>query len=157
MDIEDTGSGDGRPPGCRGNVAVSIYRYFPHGGLQKLMMDTILELQHRNFAVTIFCISWETEHIPANVAVRRLRISGSSSAVKAHKFDLALARVLKKRDFDFHLSFNTRASARSNLWALAALLLPEIRRRRTATFSGSFSDSQDIQNMVTSKLRCCNS
>ena len=111
MDIEDTGSGDGRPPGCRGNVAVSIYRYFPHGGLQKLMMDTILELQHRNFAVTIFCISWETEHIPANVAVRRLRISGSSSAVKAHKFDLALARVLKKRDFDFHLSFNKVSSA----------------------------------------------
>ena len=106
MDIEDTGSGDGRPPGRCGKVAVSIYRYFPHGGLQKLMMDTVLELLRRNFDVTVFCMSWEAGNVPENVALRRLRVSGSSSASKARKFDLALARVLKKRKFDFHLSFN---------------------------------------------------
>ena len=111
MDIEDTGSGDGRPPGCCGKVAVSIYRYFPHGGLQKLMMDTVLELLRRKFDVTVFCMSWESENVPENIALRRLRVSGSSSASKARKFDLALARVLKKRKFDFHLSFNKVSSA----------------------------------------------
>ena len=92
MDIEDTGSGDGRPPGRCGKVAVSIYRYFPHGGLQKLMMDTVLELLRRNFDVTVFCMSWEAENVPENVALRRLRVSGSSNASKARKFDLALAK-----------------------------------------------------------------
>lgn len=111
MDIEDAGCGDSRPPARCGKVAVSIYRYFPCGGLQKSMMDIVMELQHRNFEVTIFCMSWESEKIPEKTAVRRLRISGSSSAAKAHKFDLALARVLKKRDFDFHLSFNKVSSA----------------------------------------------
>ena len=111
MDIEDAGCGDSRPPARCGKVAVSIYRYFPCGGLQKSMMDIVLELQRRNFEVTIFCMSWESEKLPGQVAVRRLRITGRSSAAKAHKFDLALARVLKKRDFDFHLSFNKVSSA----------------------------------------------
>ena len=111
MDIDVADGGESRPPARCGKVAVSIYRYFPFGGLQKIMMDTVLELQRRNFDVTIFCMSWEAETIPDGVAVRRLRISGSSSAVKAHKFDLALARVLKKRKFDFHLSFNKVSGA----------------------------------------------
>ena len=111
MDIEESGCSDSRPPARCGKAAVSIYRYFPHGGLQKSMMDIVLELQRRNFDVTIFCMSWESEKIPEKVTVRRLRISGSSSSAKAHKFDLALARVLKKRDFDFHLSFNKVSSA----------------------------------------------
>ena len=111
MDIEESGCSDSRPPARCGKAAVSIYRYFPHGGLQKSMMDIVSELQRRNFDVTIFCMSWESEKLPEKAAVRRLRISGSSSAAKAHKFDLALARVLKKRDFDFHLSFNKVASA----------------------------------------------
>jgi len=111
MDIEESGCSDTHPPARCGKAAVSIYRYFPHGGLQKSMMDIVLELQRRNFDVTIFCMSWESEKIPEKVTVRRLRISGSSSSAKAHKFDLALARVLKKRDFDFHLSFNKVSSA----------------------------------------------
>ena len=111
MDIEESGCSDSRPPARCGKAAVSIYRYFPHGGLQKSMMNIVSELQRRNFDVTIFCMSWESETLPENVAVRRLRISGSSSAAKAHKFDLTLARVLRKRDFDFHLSFNKVSSA----------------------------------------------
>ena len=111
MDAENIDGGDGRPPGCTGKVAVSIYRYFPHGGLQKDMMNVVTALRSRNIDVTVFCMSWEASEIPENVTVRRLRLSGSSSARRAHKFDLALNRVLKRRDFDLHLSFNKVASA----------------------------------------------
>ena len=111
MDAENIDGGDGRPPGCAGKVAVSIYRYFPHGGLQKDMMNAVMALKSRNVDVTIFCMSWEASEIPENVTVRRLRLSGSTSARRAHKFDLALNRVLKRRDFDLHLSFNKVAGA----------------------------------------------
>ena len=111
MDAENIDGGDGRPPGCTGKVAVSIYRYFPYGGLQKDMMNTVMALRSRNVDVTIFCMSWEASEIPENVTVRRLRLSASTSARRARKFDLALSRVLKKRDFDLHLSFNKVASA----------------------------------------------
>ncbi len=111
MDAENIDGGDGRPPGCAGKVAVSIYRYFPHGGLQRDMMNTVMALRSRNVDVTIFCMSWEAPEIPENVTVRRLRLSGSTSARRARKFDLTLSRVLKKRDFDLHLSFNKVASA----------------------------------------------
>ena len=111
MDSEAIDGGDGRPPGCAGRVAVSIYRYFPHGGLQREMMSAVRALRRRNYEVTIFCMSWESSEIPSKVAVRRLRVSGASNSGKARKFDLALTRVLKKRNFDFHLSFNKVASA----------------------------------------------
>ena len=52
MDIDVADGGESRPPARCGKVAVSIYRYFPFGGLQKIMMDTVLELQRRNFDVT---------------------------------------------------------------------------------------------------------
>lgn len=111
MDTENIDGGDGRPPGCIGKVAVSIYRYFPHGGLQKDMMNTVIALRSRNVDVTIFCMSWESTEIPENVTVRRVRVSGSSSARRARKFDLALSRMLKRRNFDLHLSFNKVADA----------------------------------------------
>ena len=111
MDTENIDGGDGRPPGCTGKVAVSIYRYFPHGGLQKDMMNAVMALRSRNVDVTIFCMSWEAPEIPENVTVRRVRVSGATSARKAHKFDLALTRMLKRRNFDLHLSFNKVASA----------------------------------------------
>ena len=111
MDAENIDGGDGRPPGCAGKVAVSIYRYFPHGGLQKDMMNAVMALRSRNVDVTIFCMSWEAPEFPENVTVRRVRVSGSTSARKAHKFDLALTRMLKRRNFDLHLSFNKVASA----------------------------------------------
>ena len=111
MDSEAIDGGDSRPPERNFKVAVSIYRYFPHGGLQRDMMNAVLALRRRNYDVTIFCMSWETNEFPPDVAVRRLRVSGATNAGKARKFDLALARVLKKRDFDFHLSFNKVAFA----------------------------------------------
>ena len=111
MEVEDIGSGDGRPPGAIRKVAVSIYRYFPHGGLQKDMMNTVQALLRRNIEVTIFCMSWESDVFPENVTVRRLRLHGATSYARAHKFDLALARVLRKRRFDLHLSFNKVSGA----------------------------------------------
>ena len=41
MDIEEADGGESRPPARRGKVAISIYRYFPFGGLQKIMLDTV--------------------------------------------------------------------------------------------------------------------
>lgn len=111
MKADDIGGGDGRPPGCKPKVAVSVYRYFPYGGLQKDMLNTVQALVKRGMDVTIFCMSWESNEIPEGVQVRRLRFRGLTHARKARKFDLALARVLKKRNFDLHLSFNKVSGA----------------------------------------------
>lgn len=111
MKADDIGGGEGRPPGCKPKVAVSIYRYFPYGGLQKDMLHTVQALLRRDIDVTIFCMSWESNDIPEGVQVRRLRFRGLTNARKARKFDLTLERVLKKRNFDLHLSFNKVSGA----------------------------------------------
>ena len=56
-------------------LAFGIFKYFPHGGLQRDMMRIAAEAVRRGHRVTVYAISAEGE-IPAGVKLELLPVSG---------------------------------------------------------------------------------
>lgn len=91
-------------------VIFSIFRYFPHGGLQRNMMCFAAELTQRGYRVIIYCGKWEAP-LPDNIEVRQLIISAWSNHGRAKKFAERLISELQNEQYLIHVAFNRLAGA----------------------------------------------
>lgn len=94
------------------NIVFAIFKYFPHGGLQRDMMRIAEALIRRGDKVTVFCHLWEDDApVPAGVEVRKLAVSGWSNHGRAESFIRRLAEELKRTPHDRFVAFNRMPGA----------------------------------------------
>ena len=86
-------------------LAFGIFKYFPHGGLQRDMMRIAAEAVRRGHRVTVYAISAEGE-IPAGVKLELLPVSGWSNHGRAKRFAAALRRKFEAEKPDLFFAFN---------------------------------------------------
>ena len=89
------------------HFAFVLYRYFPHGGLQKDFLRTMQEVLARGHKVTAFLAKQEAP-LPAhdNLSVRLLPVRGCSNHAKMCSFSGQVKDILSKEPFDKSLMFS---------------------------------------------------
>ena len=111
MDMGETGSDNDQPPGKLKRVAVSVFRYFPQGGIQMKLLNLVKELASDGIRVVVFCITCDmAEEIPG-VEFRTLPAKGLTRYGKARRFNALLQEVLEKEKFDLHIAFSKVSGA----------------------------------------------
>ena len=89
------------------NIVFGIFKYFPHGGLQRDMMRIAEELLRRGDKITVFCHIWDDDSpIPEGMTVRTLPARGWSNHARAESFIGRLREELKKLPHDVFVAFN---------------------------------------------------
>ena len=89
------------------NIAFAIFKYFPHGGLQRDMMRIAEELLRRGDKLTIFCHIWDDDApIPKGLEVKILPVRGWSNHARAESFIHKLDDELKTFPHDVFVAFN---------------------------------------------------
>ncbi len=89
------------------HFAFVLYRYFPHGGLQKDFLRTLHEVLSRGHKVTAYFALQEAE-LAENTLFRivRVPVTGCSNHAKMRSFGKAVQRLIKEENFDKVLMFN---------------------------------------------------
>ena len=86
------------------NLAFVIYRYDPHGGLQREMEKIIRESLTRGHQVTIFTGEWKGPKIPlSNLEILKPR--GLTRSEKIANFELRAFRKFARKKFDAVIGF----------------------------------------------------
>ncbi len=94
------------------NIVFAIFKYFPHGGMQRDMMSIARKLLERGDRVTIFCHLWDDDApLPAGLAVKRLDASGWSNHSRAASFIRKLQSELENHPHDRFVAFNRMPGA----------------------------------------------
>ena len=88
------------------HYAFALFRYFPHGGLQRDMMRIADELVSRGDKITIYCRDWEGELPCDGIDVVTLPARGLSNHARAKNFCRQLAAALRKDGHDLFVAFN---------------------------------------------------
>lgn len=89
------------------HFAFVLYRYFPHGGLQKDFLRTLQEVLSRGHRVTVFLAKQEAPLPDAkNLEVILLPVSGWSNHAKMRSFSKKVLQELAKNNFDNTLMFS---------------------------------------------------
>ncbi|MBR7131553.1 MAG: glycosyltransferase family 4 protein [Lentisphaeria bacterium] len=104
--VIDDGDNSSRPPSCTEQVAFSIFRYFPYGGLQLDMMRMAQEFTSRNIRVVIYCMGYDIAGVPPGIEFRVIPVRSWSNHGKALDFQKKLAKELAKEKFLAHVAFN---------------------------------------------------
>ena len=102
----DGGDNSSRPPSCTDQVAFSIFKYFPYGGLQLDMMRMAQEFTSRNIRVVIYCMGYDIDEVPPGITFRVIPVRGWSNHRKALDFQHKLSGELAKEQFIAHIAFN---------------------------------------------------
>ena len=89
-------------------IALAIFKYFPHGGLQRDFMRIVHELLKRGHDVTAFTSRFDGE-IPAGLKVEFLKLTSWSNHGKAVEFERLFNAAAK--GFDVKFAFNRIAGA----------------------------------------------
>ncbi len=84
-------------------LAFAIFKYFPHGGLQRDMMRIAAEAASRGHEVTVYTERFEGE-MPENIGVERLNVSGWSNHARARSFAACFAGA--SEGADLRIGFN---------------------------------------------------
>jgi len=87
------------------NVALALFRYFPHGGMQRDLMASARLLGERDHNVTVFCHTFEGQP-PADVSVEVLPAAGRSNHMRARSFAHALEQRLTTARPDVVVGFD---------------------------------------------------
>ena len=107
MEQSSAGEASPVPPSCTGRqVAFSVFKYFPYGGLQLDLMRMALEFRGRGIGVMIFCMIWDAPPPPDGIEYRELPVKGLSNHRKARRFEKKLAGELARGNFLAHVAFN---------------------------------------------------
>ena len=89
------------------HFAFVLYRYFPHGGLQKDFLRALQEVLSRGHRVTVFLAKQEAPLPDAkNLEVILLPVSGWSNHAKMRSFSKKVLQELAKNNFDNTLMFS---------------------------------------------------
>lgn len=84
-----------------------IFRYFPHGGLQRDMLRIAGTAVKRGHAVTVCTMRWESPDAPPpGVTLKLLRGRGFSNHARARSFAAAVRRFAAAEKFDLIFGFN---------------------------------------------------
>ena len=84
-------------------IALAIFKYFPHGGLQRDFMRIAAELLKRGHDVTVFTRSFDGV-IPEGLKVEILKLSSFTNHGKAAEFGALFCRAAA--GFDLRFTFN---------------------------------------------------
>lgn len=105
-------------------LAFGIFKYFPHGGLQRDMMRIAEAAVRRGHEVTIYCGSWEGAPAPEGIVVRVFKLRGLSNHGRARSFAARFAE--SAAEADLRVGFNRMPGldvyfAADNCFALGAM------------------------------------
>ena len=94
------------------NIVFAIFKYFPHGGLQRDMMRIAEALLDRGDRVTVFCHLWDDDSpLPEGLEVRKLPARGFSNHARAESFIRNLGKALEEFPHDRFVAFNRMPGA----------------------------------------------
>jgi UDP-glucose:(heptosyl)LPS alpha-1,3-glucosyltransferase len=94
------------------NIVFAIFKYFPHGGLQRDMMRIAEALLARGDRVTVFCHRWDDDApLPEGLAIRTVAVSGWSNHARAESFIRRLTNELETFPHDRFVAFNRMPGA----------------------------------------------
>ncbi|MDR0931824.1 MAG: glycosyltransferase family 4 protein [Victivallales bacterium] len=84
-----------------------IFRYFPHGGLQRDMLRIAEAALRRGHSVTICTMAWQSEaKPPVGLEVKILKVSGLSNHSRAGRFVAKVHEFAATAKFDLIVGFN---------------------------------------------------
>ena len=87
------------------DIAFALFKYFPHGGLQKSFFNVLKEAIKREHLITVYCLSWEG-NIPDGVNVKILQTRGFSNHAQCSNFAVQLKEINEKKQHDIVIGFN---------------------------------------------------
>lgn len=89
-------------------IAICIFRYFPHGGLQKDFLRVACECARRGHSVELFCgRNSELPQAPIEgIRWHTIPLRGMTNHVYAKSFERQLRRIVRAQKFDCVLGFN---------------------------------------------------
>lgn len=85
-------------------LAITLFHYFPYGGLERDMLAVARASQRRGHDVTIYTREWQGE-VPTDLAVVCLPVKGFSNHQRARLFATSCAHVIPA-DTDVIIGFN---------------------------------------------------
>lgn len=89
--------------------ALALFKYFPHGGLQRDMLRMAEAAAARGHEVTVFTGSWHGAPPQADIKVCILPVHGLTNHGKARSFERSFLAALRAESFDAVTVFNRMA------------------------------------------------
>lgn len=86
-------------------IALTLFRYFPFGGMQRDMLATARLCQARGHNVRILCHTWQGEQ-PSDFEVTLLDANGKSNHSRAHSFAASFSEWHRSNRTDVVLGFD---------------------------------------------------
>ena len=86
-------------------IAITLFKYFPYGGLQKDFLGIAEELDKRNYTLKVFTRCWSGE-IPAWLDVMEIGENGFTNASKDRKFVDEVFEGINKFNPEIVFGFN---------------------------------------------------
>ncbi len=86
-------------------LAFCLYKYFPHGGLQRDFMRIALACQKRGHAIRVYTLEWRGE-VPPGFEVRVVPVRALTNARRYAKFTDWIRRDMRARPVDRVIGFN---------------------------------------------------
>jgi UDP-glucose:(heptosyl)LPS alpha-1,3-glucosyltransferase len=89
-------------------IAFTIFKFFPHGGIQRDLMKILQEVQRRGHEATVYTLRWQAPW-PEDFRVVELPIVGFYRHVQYDHFAEAVLAEVRQSEFDLVVGFNKMA------------------------------------------------
>jgi len=86
-------------------LAFCLFKYFPHGGLQRDMLRIALACQRRGYTIAVYTTAWEGD-LPEGFELHTHRPSGLTNHTRMRRYHAWLARQLDRHDAACAIGFN---------------------------------------------------
>ena len=86
-------------------IAFCLFKYFPHGGLQRDFLRIAKKCQEAGAAIRVYTMSWDGP-VPHGFDVQILPVQGGSNHGKAKKFASQVQKKMKNEPVDLVVGFN---------------------------------------------------
>jgi UDP-glucose:(heptosyl)LPS alpha-1,3-glucosyltransferase len=86
-------------------LAFCLFRYYPHGGLERDFMKIALECYKRGHSIDVYTISWDA-HLPKEFNVIQIPVTGMSNHARCNSFISSVLPRLKAGEYDLIMGFN---------------------------------------------------
>ena len=87
------------------NIALTLFKYFPFGGLQRDMVAIARELIDRGHRVSVLTTDWHGDRL-TDVMLELLQNKGLSNHARMAAYSARIARIKQERRFDIIVGFN---------------------------------------------------